>query len=232
MIYLAFNFLRCSCGWYGVPESFCILNLAWTKFAASLLCVYLHWCGVPESPCRPRPSMNQVCSTIAPCLSTPFAFSLPYCSTFTTPRSQCCCLYASVCSHREPVHLRFSQMLFPWHLLVFMPPYLLLFSFYFPSPFLVRSSLQCQTIHLNLHFSTMKAYQAPRGKHCWFGPADHTPLLVRMLLDLYSESHHLLVVQLSDYPHYAGVVWPSYSDLALCLWGISVPVCLFLPSTL
>lgn len=63
----------------------------------------------------------------------------------------------------------------------------------------------------------MKAYQAPREKRCWFGPADHTPLLARTLLDLYSESHHLLVVQLSDCPHYAGVVWPSYSDLALCL---------------
>lgn len=180
-----------------------VLDPEWTKFAAPLLRVY------------PRLS--------------PSAFL--NCSTFTTPRSQYSCLYTSVCFRREPVHLQFSQMLFPWHL-VFMPPYLLLFSFYFSSPFLVRSSLQCQTIHLNLHFSTMKAYQAPREKRCWFGPADHTPLLARMLLDLYSESHHLLVVQLSDYPHYAGVVWPSYSDLALCLWGISAPVSLFLPSTL
>lgn len=48
-----------------------------------------------------------------------------------------------------------------------------------------------------------------------------------MLLDLYSESHHLLVVQLNDYPHYAGVVWPSYSDLALCEGSLLLCACFY-----
>lgn len=74
----------------------------------------------------------------------------------------------------------------------------------------------------------MKAYQAPRGKHYWSGSADHAPLLARMLLDLYSESHHFLMVQVIEYRSTQvlygplTLTWQFVRDLCSCVLAFTL----------